>query len=72
VIRQIETYDVITASKCSYVFVAKAIKKSGIKVVLSGEGADEIFLDIFVNAPSVEDFQKETIERVKNYSQLIY
>jgi asparagine synthase (glutamine-hydrolysing) len=41
-------------------------------VVLSGEGADEIFLDIFVNAPSVEDFQKETIERVKNYSQLIY
>ena len=48
-------------------FVAKAIKKSGIKVVLSGEGADEIFGGYlyFANAPSVVDFQKETIERVQ-------
>ena len=68
VIRQIETYDVITvrASVPMY-FVAKAIKKAGIKVVLSGEGADEIFGGYlyFANAPSVEDFQKETIERVQ-------
>jgi hypothetical protein len=35
---------------------------------VSGEGADEILVLYF--AP-VEDFQ-ETIERVKNYSQLIY
>ncbi len=68
VIRQIETYDVITvrASVPMY-FLAKAIKKAGIKVVLSGEGADEIFGGYlyFANAPSVEDFQKETIERVQ-------
>ena len=68
VIKQIETYDVISvrASVPMY-FLAKAIKKAGIKVVLSGEGADEIFGGYlyFANAPSVEDFQKETIERVQ-------
>ena len=68
VIRQIETYDVISvrASVPMY-FLAKAVKKAGIKVVLSGEGADEIFGGYlyFANAPSAEDFQKETIERVQ-------
>ncbi len=48
-------------------FVAKAIQQAGIKVILSGEGADEIFGGYlyFANAPSAEDFQKETIERVQ-------
>jgi asparagine synthase (glutamine-hydrolysing) len=48
-------------------FLSKAITDMGIKVVLSGEGADEIFGGYlyFRNAPTTEDFQKETIERVQ-------
>ena len=64
----LETYDVtsIRASTPMY-FLSKAITDLGIKVVLSGEGADEIFGGYlyFRNAPSTEDFQKETIERVQ-------
>jgi asparagine synthase (glutamine-hydrolysing) len=64
----LETYDVtsIRASTPMY-FLSKAITDMGIKVVLSGEGADEIFGGYlyFRNAPSTEDFQKETIERVQ-------
>lgn len=64
----LETYDVtsVRASTPMY-FLSKAITDMGIKVVLSGEGADEIFGGYlyFRNAPSTEDFQKETIERVQ-------
>ena len=64
----LETYDVtsIRASTPMY-FLSKAITDLGIKVVLSGEGADEIFGGYlyFRNAPSTDDFQKETIERVQ-------
>jgi len=64
----LETYDVtsIRASTPMY-FLSKAITDLGIKVVLSGEGADEIFGGYlyFRNAPSTEEFQKETIERVQ-------
>ncbi|HEX8270120.1 MAG TPA: asparagine synthase B [Flavobacterium sp.] len=64
----LETYDVtsIRASTPMY-FLSKAIAEAGVKVVLSGEGADEIFGGYlyFRNAPTVEDFQKETIERVQ-------
>jgi asparagine synthase (glutamine-hydrolysing) len=64
----LETYDVtsIRASTPMY-FLSKAITDMGIKVVLSGEGADEIFGGYlyFRNAPSTEEFQKETIERVQ-------
>ena len=64
----IETYDVtsVRASVPMY-FLSKAITDLGIKVVLSGEGADEIFGGYlyFRNAPTAEDFQKETIERVQ-------
>lgn len=67
----LETYDVtsIRASTPMY-FLSKAITDLGIKVVLSGEGADEIFGGYlyFRNAPTVEDFQKETIERVQKLS----
>ena len=64
----LETYDVtsIRASTPMY-FLSKAVADTGVKVVLSGEGADEIFGGYlyFRNAPSVTDFQKETIERVQ-------
>ena len=64
----LETYDVtsIRASTPMY-FLSKAITDLGVKVVLSGEGADEIFGGYlyFRNAPSAEEFQKETIERVQ-------
>ncbi|KAF8354262.1 hypothetical protein PRIPAC_95885 [Pristionchus pacificus] len=63
----LETYDVtsIRASTPMYI-LSEYIRKMGIKVVLSGEGADEIFGGYlyFHNAPSEEEFQKETIERV--------
>ncbi|WP_340063502.1 asparagine synthase B [Ascidiimonas aurantiaca] len=64
----LETYDVtsIRASTPMY-FMSKVITDMGIKVVLSGEGADEIFGGYlyFRNAPSDLEFQKETIERVQ-------
>lgn len=64
----LETYDVtsIRASTPMY-FLSKAIRETGVKVVLSGEGADEVFGGYlyFRNAPSAADFQKETIERVQ-------
>lgn len=64
----LETYDVtsVRASTPMY-FLSKAITDLGIKVVLSGEGADEVFGGYlyFRNAPSTEDFTKETIERVQ-------
>ncbi len=62
-----ESYDVTTirASTPMY-FLSKYISDMGIKVVLSGEGADEIFGGYlyFHNAPSDEEFTKETIRRV--------
>ncbi|NDI99880.1 asparagine synthase B [Flavobacterium sp. LaA7.5] len=64
----LETYDVtsIRASTPMY-FLSQAIAEEGVKVVLSGEGADEIFGGYlyFRNAPTPADFQKETIERVQ-------
>ena len=67
----IETYDVtsVRASTPMY-FLSKYIKEQGIKVVLSGEGTDEVFGGYlyFHNAPSPEEFQKETIRRVSRLS----
>jgi asparagine synthase (glutamine-hydrolysing) len=64
----LETYDVtsIRASTPMY-FLSKAITEQGIKMVLSGEGADEVFGGYlyFRNAPSPEEFQQETIDRVQ-------
>ena len=64
----LETYDVtsIRASTPMY-FLSQAIVESGVKVVLSGEGADEMFGGYlyFKNAPSTSEFQKETIRRVR-------
>ncbi|NOZ45556.1 MAG: asparagine synthase B [Chlorobi bacterium] len=67
VIWHLETYDVTTIrAAIPMYFLSKAIVQKGIKVVLSGEGSDEIFGGYlyFHNAPSAEEFQKETIRRV--------
>ncbi|QSB26163.1 asparagine synthase B [Flavobacterium sp. CLA17] len=68
IIQNIETYDVISVRASVPMFIlSKAIAEKGIKAILSGEGADEIFGGhlYFRNAPSTEGFQKETIERVQ-------
>jgi asparagine synthase (glutamine-hydrolysing) len=68
VIEHIETYDIISVrSGIPMYLLSKAIAAKGIKVILSGEGADEIFGGhlYFRNAPSTEEFQDETIERVQ-------
>ena len=71
IIWHIETYDVtsIRASTPMY-FMSKYITDMGVKVVLSGEGADEILGGYlyFHNAPSPEEFQKETVRRVGRLS----
>lgn len=68
VIYHLETYDIISVrSGVPMYLLSKAIADAGIKVILSGEGADEIFGGhlYFRNAPSTEEFQDETIERVQ-------
>ena len=67
VIYFIETYDITTvrASVPMYL-LARVIKSMGIKMVLSGEGADEIFgaYLYFHKAPSAEEFHKETVRKL--------
>ncbi|MCD6355465.1 MAG: asparagine synthase B [Prolixibacteraceae bacterium] len=67
VIYHIETYDVtsVRASTPMYM-LARVIKSMGIKMVLTGEGADEIFGGYlyFHKAPNAEEFHKESIRKV--------
>ncbi|OXA70612.1 asparagine synthase B [Flavobacterium aquidurense] len=68
VIYHIETYDIISVrSGVPMYLLSKAVADQGIKVILSGEGADEVFGGhlYFRNAPTAEEFQDETIERVQ-------
>lgn len=64
-----ETYD-ITTVRCTIplLLLSRFIKSEGIKMVLSGEGADELFGGYlyFHQAPSAAEFHKETVMRVKN------
>lgn len=67
VIYFIETYDITTvrASVPMYL-LARVIKSMGIKMVLSGEGADEIFGGYlyFHRAPNANEFHKETLRKL--------
>lgn len=63
-----ESYDVTTTRAATPMYImSKVIQKKGIKVVLSGEGADEMFGGYlyFSHAPCAKDFHKESLRRVK-------
>lgn len=67
VIYHIETYDVTTVRASTPMYLlARFIKSMGIKMVLSGEGADEIFGGYlyFHKAPNAEEFHKETVRKL--------
>ena len=72
VIYYIETYDVTTVRASTPMYLlARVIKSMGIKMVLSGEGADEVFGGYlyFHKAPSAEEFHKETVRKLSKLYQ---
>ena len=67
VIYYLETYDVTTVRASTPMYLmARYIKSMGIKMVLSGEGADEIFGGYlyFHKAPSSKEFHEETLRKI--------
>jgi asparagine synthase (glutamine-hydrolysing) len=67
VIYFIETYDVTTVRASTPMYLlSRVIKSMGIKMVLSGEGADEIFGGYlyFHKAPSAQEFHEETVRKL--------
>ena len=67
VIYFIETYDVTTVRASTPMYLlARVIKSMGIKMVLSGEGADEIFGGYlyFHKAPNAKAFHEETVRKL--------
>ncbi len=67
VIYYIETYDVTTVRASTPMYLlARVIKSMGIKMVLSGEGADEIFGGYlyFHKAPDAKSFHEETVRKL--------
>ena len=67
VIHHLETFDVTTVRASTPMYLmARRIKAMGIKMVLSGEGADEIFGGYlyFHRAPSARAFHEETVRKL--------
>ncbi|EIE27700.1 glutamine-hydrolyzing asparagine synthase [Coccomyxa subellipsoidea C-169] len=66
----IESYEQVRASVPMYI-LSRKIKAGGFKVVLSGEGADEIYGGylFFHKAPTPKDFQQETVRLVRRLHQ---
>ena len=67
VIYFIETYDVTTVRASTPMYLlARVIKSMGIKMVLSGEGADEVFGGYlyFHKAPDARAFHEETLRKL--------
>jgi asparagine synthase (glutamine-hydrolysing) len=72
VIYHLETYDITTIRASTPMFLmARAIKSLGIKMVLSGEGADELFGGYlyFHKAPTAQDFHEETVRKLDKLHQ---
>lgn len=69
VIYHLETFDVTTIRASTPMFLlSRKIKAMGVKMVLSGEGSDEIFGGYlyFHAAPDKAAMQEETVRRIKN------
>jgi len=67
VIYNLETYDITTIRASTPMYLmARVIKSMGVKMVLSGEGADELFGGYlyFHKAPNAEEFHKETVRKL--------
>jgi len=67
VIYHIETYDVTTVRASTPMYLmARKIKATGVKMVLSGEGADEVFGGYlyFHKAPNAKELHEETLRKV--------
>ena len=72
VIYHLETYDVTTVRASTPMYLmARAIKSLGIKMVLSGEGADELFGGYlyFHKAPNSKEFHEETVRKLEKLHQ---
>ncbi|MFD1166745.1 asparagine synthase B [Sphingobacterium daejeonense] len=68
VIYHLETYDVTTIRASTPMYLlARVIKSMGIKMVLSGEGSDELFGGYlyFHKAPNAKEFHEETVRKLK-------
>jgi len=69
IIYHLETYDVTTVRASTPMYLlSRKIKAMGVKMVLSGEGSDEIFGGYlyFHNAPSAQNLHHECITRIQN------
>jgi asparagine synthase (glutamine-hydrolysing) len=67
VIYHLETYDVTTVRASTPMYLmARVIKSMGVKMVLSGEGADEVFGGYlyFHKAPNAKAFHEETVRKL--------
>ncbi|KAH9661939.1 Asparagine synthetase (glutamine-hydrolyzing) 1 [Citrus sinensis] len=72
VIYHVETYDVTTIRASTPMFLmSRKIKSLGVKMVISGEGSDEIFGGYlyFHKAPNKEEFHRETCHKIKALHQ---
>lgn len=68
VIYHLETYDITTIRASTPMYLmARVIKSMGIKMVLSGEGADELFGGYlyFHKAPNAREFHEETVRKLE-------
>jgi len=69
VIHHIETFDVTTIRASTPMFLmSRKIKALGVKMVLSGEGADEVFGGYlyFHKAPNKEEFHNENVRKIRD------
>ena len=67
VIRHIESYDVTTVRASTPMFLlARYVKANGVKMVLSGEGSDELFGGYlyFHKAPNAREFHEECVRKL--------